>query len=277
MENTLPKISVITPSYNQGQFLEETILSIINQNYPKLEYIIIDGASTDESIDIIKKYNDRITYWVSEKDNGQSEAINKGFKKATGDIVCWINSDDILLKDSLLKVGNYFQSHADIDFINGHTMRIDKHSNIIFTHFIPIQKPWLAEYGVTYCSQQSMFWKRSIFDDIGYLDESFHATMDLEFLLRIFKHKYNIGRIDDILGAIRIHENTKTSQNGKIWSNDYESLSMLYKEQYSILPNKFIQIYYRLFKMLNGLYVKQILFRIQWGGKQVKAYEANHF
>src|SRR4051794_29425295 len=110
-----PKISVITPSFNQAPFLEETILSIINQDYPNLEYIVIDGGSTDKSVDIIRKYEEKITFWVSEKDNGQSEAINKGFEKATGDIVCWINSDDILLPHALIKVANFFYTNSKVD------------------------------------------------------------------------------------------------------------------------------------------------------------------
>src|ERR1051325_4216859 len=104
----LPLITIITPSYNQGQFIEETILSIINQDYPRLEFIIIDGGSTDNTVDIIKKYADRITYWVSEKDKGQSNAINKGLHKATGDIINWINSDDQLMPGALTAVAKHF-------------------------------------------------------------------------------------------------------------------------------------------------------------------------
>src|SRR5687768_13083798 len=104
-----PKISIITPSYNQGRFIEETILSVINQNYPNLEYIIIDGGSTDNTVEIIRKYEQHLAYWVSEKDGGQSEAINKGFKKATGDIVCWINSDDFFMPGALSKVADCFE------------------------------------------------------------------------------------------------------------------------------------------------------------------------
>ncbi|WP_461485736.1 glycosyltransferase family 2 protein, partial [Pedobacter sp.] len=103
-----PKISIVTPSYNQGQYIEETILSILNQNYPNLEYIIIDGGSTDHTVEIIKKYEDRITYWVSEKDNGQSHAINKGFEKATGEIFAYLNSDDCYYPNTFWEIANTY-------------------------------------------------------------------------------------------------------------------------------------------------------------------------
>ena len=108
-----PKISIVTPSYNQGNFLEETILSVINEEYPNLEYVIIDGGSTDNSKEIIKKYENKLTYWVSEKDNGQTEAINKGFKLVTGDIFNWLNSDDFLEEGALFKIGEQFSNNKN--------------------------------------------------------------------------------------------------------------------------------------------------------------------
>src|ERR1700741_2339226 len=105
---SLPKISIITPSYNQGKYIEQTILSVIEQGYPDYELIIIDGGSTDDTIEVIKKYESKIAYWISEKDNGQADAINKGLAKATGEIFNWINSDDILEKDALQIIGEYF-------------------------------------------------------------------------------------------------------------------------------------------------------------------------
>ena len=110
-----PRISIVTPSMNQGAFLEATILSVLGQGYPNLEYFIIDGGSIDNSIDVIKKYQDKLTFWCSEKDNGQSQAINKGFLKATGEILAWINSDDILMPQSLFLMAHYYSSSEGED------------------------------------------------------------------------------------------------------------------------------------------------------------------
>ena len=121
-----PKISIVTPSFNQAQFLEETILSVINQNYPNLEYIIIDGGSTDGSVDIIKKYEKHLTYWVSEPDNGHGHALNKGFSTTTGEIMAWINSDDKYYPSTFATVAEIFNKFSDINWIHGKNSRIDK-------------------------------------------------------------------------------------------------------------------------------------------------------
>lgn len=117
--STIPRITIITPSYNQGAYIEDTILSVLNQDYPNLEYIIIDGGSNDQTIDIIKKYSDRISYWVSEKDRGQSHAINKGFERATGEIINWINSDDQLMPDTLHKLAAAFTADPELMMLHG--------------------------------------------------------------------------------------------------------------------------------------------------------------
>lgn len=126
-----PKISIVTPSYNQAEFLERTILSVLNQNYPNLEYIIIDGGSTDGSVEIIKKFEKYLAYWVSEKDNGQTNAINKGFKISSGEILAWLNADDTYLRHTISRVVNYFQKYPQIDLIYGNAHLINKNGQLI--------------------------------------------------------------------------------------------------------------------------------------------------
>ncbi len=121
-----PTVTIVTPSYNQGSFLEATIKSVIDQKYENLEYFVIDGGSVDNSLDVIRKYENQISFWVSEPDNGQSDAINKGFARATGKYINWLNSDDILLKGSLQKMVAYLEANNDVDIVYGNTMMIDK-------------------------------------------------------------------------------------------------------------------------------------------------------
>ena len=128
----LPLVSVVTPSYNQGQFIEETILSVLKQDYPRIEYMVIDGGSNDGSVDIIKKYENSLAYWVSEVDNGQSHAINKGWSKCNGEIIAWINSDDTyVIPNAISEVVKGFQQNPEWAMLYGDSWYIDEHSNII--------------------------------------------------------------------------------------------------------------------------------------------------
>ena len=199
-----PRISIITPTYNQGKYIEQTIRSIISQGYPNLEYIIIDGNSTDKTLDIIKKYNNYISKWVSENDRGQAHAINKGFKISTGDICTWINSDDLIYDGALWKVAKYFNENIDLDFIHGKGLYFNDKGN-----------EWPADknydnlnirYMTHFCYdlQPSTYYRRSIFDKIGYLDESYVLQMDAEFFMRIGLN-CNIMKVDDMLSKFREH------------------------------------------------------------------------
>jgi glycosyltransferase involved in cell wall biosynthesis len=210
MHNKYPKISIITPSYNQGQYIEETILSVLNQNYPNLEYIIIDGGSTDNTVDIIKKYEDRLTFWVSESDNGQSHAINKGFKRATGDIITWLNSDDILEANALNTIASAFNNHPEVQFAYGLNIDFEKEKLDIKRVFPTDDLKCRAVYSFPY-SQPACFYRRHILDTIGYIDESIHFAMDHDLFLRIVIN-YPSVFTPTTLSRQRIHFETKTSQ-----------------------------------------------------------------
>ena len=266
-----PKISVVTPSYNQGQYIEETIQSIINQNYSNLEYIIIDGGSTDNSVEVIKKYEKHLTYWVSEKDSGQSEAINKGFKRSTGEILCWLNSDDVLLPGALNEVANLFERQSELDFLNGNLVLIDSNSNILTAYFIFKPRKWYATHGIFYVCQPAMFWRRRICDSIGFLKEDFHALMDMEFLIRIFENNCNIGYSEKIFAGFRIHSASKSSARASnvAYIRDLKELKTIHGSGYGTKPSAFYKSIYRFEKLVTGIYFRNWLFALKWKGKKV--------
>lgn len=217
----IPKISIITPSFNQVKFLERTIQSVLNQNYKNLEYIIIDGGSTDGSVELIQKYQSSISYWVSEKDGGQSEAINKGLRLATGDLVGWQNSDDIYFPSAFDEIARIFCKSKGVDLFIGNMSLIDEEDRIIedLKYVKPTYRSILAEGMVL--TNQSAFWVRDIHNKIGYLNETLHYGFDYDWFLRIL----NIGKgahVNKTLGGLRLHKDTKTHNFQPLFKLDYE-------------------------------------------------------
>ncbi|MDR3491459.1 MAG: glycosyltransferase family 2 protein [Gammaproteobacteria bacterium] len=206
-----PTISLVTPSFNQGEFIERTILSVIEQKYPALEYIIQDGGSNDNTQEVIQKYASSLKYWDSQKDNGQSHALNLGFEHATGEIMAYLNSDDILLPGTLAYVANYFTSNPNIDVIYGHRILIDEHDHEIGRWVLPPHNSKVLKWA-DYIPQETLFWRKSIWDKAGaQIDESFKFAMDWDLLLRFQKAGARFARLPRFLGAFRIHSHQKTS------------------------------------------------------------------
>jgi len=215
MNNSL-KVSIVTPSYNQGQFIEETILSVLNQTYKNIEYIIIDGGSTDNTMEIVNSYSDRIDIVISEKDKGQSDAINKGFKRATGELVGWINSDDILYPECIEKIVELYNLHPNGSIYYASTLDyIDHEGKLLYksTREISNRNYLLNKnYSVT---QQGSFYSRYLVQQIGYLDESIYYCMDLDLWLRLLNENNKIYSYKThALAAFRMWEDTKTTQAG---------------------------------------------------------------
>jgi len=204
----LPLVSIVTPSYNQAQFLEETILSVLNQDYPNLEYIIIDGGSSDGSVDIIRKYEKRLAYWVSEPDRGQSHAMNKGIACATGDILFWLNADDLCLPGAFSSVAEAFSKQPLPRIVIGQAYIID-HEGKLRGQLKSQFTSW-ADLATRKCKirQVAAFFDRKLFDELGGLDESLDYAMDTDLLLR-FTHLYPPLIINEYLGAFKLHQANK--------------------------------------------------------------------
>ncbi len=207
-----PRISIITPSYNQRAFLEETIRSVINQNYPNLEYIVIDGGSTDGSKAIIQKYDSFIFFWVSESDQGQADAINKGLNVTTGDIVSWLNSDDILLPGALNQIAEYFRNDPHLQWVVGHPMVIDERSRIINKRLHYTRPTFNVLFYTFYTlNQESVFFRREALGRRR-LRSDLYYCFDYELWLYMAK-RYGPPKIHPgYLAAFRYHSSQKTRQ-----------------------------------------------------------------
>ncbi len=203
------KISIVTPSYNQGQYLEETICSVLDQNYPNLEYIIIDGGSTDQSVEIIKKYESYLTYWVSEKDSGQANAINKGLKLCTGEIFNWLNSDDYLEKGALQKIANAF-ADGKVQLVAGKVRNFSvTEEEIIPSQLLSAKGLMCWEPGVKFV-QPGVWMKRAFIEECGGVDEHFHYAFDWDLYIRYLYHFPEVKEIDELLVHFRLHDQSKT-------------------------------------------------------------------
>jgi len=274
--NNLPRITVVTPSYNQGQFLEETILSVINQDYPNLEYFIIDGGSTDNSLEIIKKYEDKIDWWVSELDKGQSDAINKGFKRATGELLAWVNSDDVLFPGCLYEVAEVYIKNKKPDLIHANCVYIDEHSKIIKLIRVPRQTRFFMFRGVWSAPAPAVFFKGSLLRKVGYLNTRYHFSMDLDIWIRMMKAGGKVCYIPRYLGAFRWYPNSKSSVliKSKIHKYDInpEVEKILTDNLYRITKNRrqmwlFI---WKLYRLINFNYLFSFYETTKFKGKHWK-------
>lgn len=206
-----PKVSIVTPSYNQAQYLEETIRSVLLQGYPNLEYIIIDGGSTDGSVEIIKKYEPWLTYWVTEPDRGQSQAINKGFARSTGEIMAWINSDDYYASGAFYKVVNAFK---DTLWVAGNCYVINKDGTIDYPkgQAVISMEQWLLH---NLQIQPNVFWRRSLWMSSGGVDEAMHFSFDYDLWLKFSEFQMYPLWIDEYIAYYRIHKESKTGSGRK--------------------------------------------------------------
>lgn len=206
------KVSIVTPSYNQAHFIGRTIDSVIGQGYPALEYIVMDGASKDRTTDVLveKSAQCPAMTWVSEPDRGQSDAVVKGFARTTGDIMAWLNSDDMLMPGALTYVADFFRRHPDVDVVYGHRVIVDEDDREIGRWILPPYHPEALTF-FDFVPQETLFWRRSAWEKAGGLDTSFQFALDWDLLVRFRDSGCRIVRLPYFTGIFRVHSEQKTS------------------------------------------------------------------
>jgi glycosyltransferase involved in cell wall biosynthesis len=205
-----PMITIVTPSFNQAHFLKRTINSVLGQQYPRLEYIVQDGASTDGTTELLGACSARVD-WRSEPDEGQADGINRGFNRSTGEIMAYLNSDDLLLPGALMRVARFFRDHPEVDAIYGHRVLIDEDDQRIGSWIVPQHNDDVLRWA-DFVPQETLFWRREIWDRSGgAVDASFAYALDWDLLLRFVEAGARIVRIPRFLGAFRIHDAQKTT------------------------------------------------------------------
>jgi glycosyltransferase involved in cell wall biosynthesis len=235
--DSLPTMTIVTPSFNQGEYIGETIESVLSQNYPHLEFIIIDGGSTDDSVDVIRKYEKHLAFWVSEKDRGQSHAINKGYSRATGDVVNWLCSDDTLQPGALKAVGDAFASPEAPDVVVGKCLFEHEGGNLVVG---PRNEEDLATmpYGND-IAQPSCFYRRSLVPGAELVKEDFHFMMDLELWARLRQATKRWKVIDETLSFYRNTGLNKSSVGGLKMIHEHDRICRAYDRRWPPLSMAF--------------------------------------
>lgn len=242
------RISVVTPSYNQGEYIEATLRSVLEQGYPDLEYLVMDGGSTDGTLAILERYRDRLTY-VSERDRGQAHAINKGLARATGDVLAWLNSDDLYLPDTLATVARLFAGRPDIDVVYGDIIIIDSDGEpLLYRPEIDFDYTILL-YGTNYVYQPAVFWRRRATEAAGLLDESLRYALDWEYFLRMARVGMRFWHAPQYLAGFRWHAAAKSSQDMAGWRQEIQAVRARYTAdlgRLSPLRDRAMNLYARL-------------------------------
>ncbi|MDX2031118.1 MAG: glycosyltransferase family 2 protein [Blastocatellia bacterium] len=279
-----PRITIITPSFNQAAWLEQTMRSVLDQGYPNLDYLVIDGGSRDGSPEIIARYADRLSWWESEPDRGQVHAINKGLARARGEIFAFLNSDDLYLPGALAAVADYFAAHPGCDWLCGDTIFFGAgHPTRLFEAIVPTS-PGQALSWAAHAPQPGMFWRRRVLTgEIGGFDERWNYCFDHEFYVRLLLAGYRCAHLSLPLAAYRLHAESKTVSSADSFDREFDEIALqyeprlagrerrwtkstrLFRASYSASTNGEVRVASRLLLDALRTYPESLFTRLFWG------------
>ncbi|HPO44278.1 MAG TPA: glycosyltransferase family 2 protein [Spirochaetota bacterium] len=262
-----PKLSIVTPSFNQGRFIEQTILSVLRQDYDNYEYIIMDGGSSDETLEIVERYSARIAYWESGKDEGQSHAIAKGFSRATGDLLAYINSDDVYFPGAFSSVAKAYQQNPNASIYSG-AIAIGDAAGRIGKCSVPTAiTPFFANHGVFGFGQPSSFFNAKVYRRIPDVTRSLHMRMDADLMFRLYRERPEAVVVEDLIGYFRWHPASKSS----LAEGRYLDERRHFRE--SVGMSRTAEILYssafKVNRVIAGGYAKSLFATLRYKGKNV--------
>ncbi len=265
------KLSIITPSFNQATYLEQTLGSVLSQRDQIHEYFVYDGGSTDGSVDIVKKYAPQIDYWVSEKDKGQPDAIARGFARATGDYLAWLNSDDLYLPGALSKIRAALEAHPNWDVITGNHTRIDQASRLISCHRVTAESRAAALRGVFHASQPTVFFRRALYEKVGGINADLHLVLDTELFYRMLEAGAVWGHVPAYLTAFRLHDRSKGIGTYQKYATEYAFLDRHYPHYHARSLKHYLgRAVHKGMAFLTGREIAARRDTLKWRGKRIE-------
>jgi len=266
-----PTLSIVTPSFNQAPFLDQTLRSVLSQRQHVHEYFVYDAASTDASPDIIRRHAPMIDHWVSEKDNGQSDAIARGFARATGDYLAWINSDDVYLPGALAAVQAALAAHPEWDVLTAWHVRTDAHSRILSCHRLPGESARAARRGVFHPAQPTTFFRRSLYERVGGLNLDLHLVMDTELFFRFLDAGARWGHLPAYTAAFRLHGDSKTVGHASKYRHELDDLTRRFPHYHAPTLHHYLgRAVHKSLQFLSGREIAARLDARRWRGKTVE-------
>jgi len=252
--NTLPKITLVMPSYNQVAYLEEAIRSVLDQNYPNLEFILLDGSSTDGSLDIIQRYANQLHYWHSQPDQGQADALKQGFARATGDLMGWLNSDDVLLPGAIEHIIQAYHANPSGGLFTGNLLWIDSQGRILRCKRHPSQAYFFIRRGIFAITQPGSFFKREDYSAVGGLNETLRYVMDADLYIRMLAQGTRHIHVNAWLSGFRRQDASKTVAEADAFAQEFERTRI--SSWSAMKPSRTWKVLYKGWQIVNGNFIR---------------------